>query len=49
MDDDEEEDDDDDELIDGDDDDDDDVNGRIGRQRGQVDMKNAMNDSDDDF
>ena len=40
-------DDDDDELIDGDDDD---VEpGPIGRQRGKPAMKNAMNDSDDDF
>ena len=43
----EDEDDDDDELIDGDDDD---VEpGPIGRQRGKPAMKNALNDSDDDF
>ena len=51
MDDDDDDDDDeedDDELIDGDDDDE--YNsGRIGRQRGHVDMKNTVNDSDDDF
>ena len=47
-DDDEDEDEDDDELI-GDDGEDEYNNGRVGRQRGHVDMKNAMNDSDDDF
>ena len=46
----EDDEDDDDELIDGDDDDDDDdETGHIGRKRGKVDMKNALNDSDDDF
>ena len=47
MDEDGDDDDDDDELIDGDDDDDE--PGPMGRQRGKPAMKNAMNDSDDDF
>ncbi len=51
---DDDDDDDDDELIDGgdedfDDDDDAVATGNIRRQRGRVNMKNTMNDSDDDF